>query len=251
MELYTAILCDFAQVREGLLFVSSGGITRVFQPPEPPFPRSLGLFLALAIEIGPEEINRVHEVRVSLTRQADASIVGQAVAGFQTTAPPAMQPGEALTISTVVPLGMMPIPAFGAYDVRASVDEFTPRILTVYLLQPPPGMQAQPFSGPPMPAPAPPQSPQLNREQRRHRNVTGAGRTNGVLAHPEPIPRFWARETGAVSLLPYLAKSDRGHRSLKNTWGSRGPGFKSRQPDHVRLKRTDHDGPACDREECP
>jgi hypothetical protein len=153
VELTSAILCDFAQVREGLLFVSSGGVTRVFHSPAHPFPRPLGLYLALAIEIGPEEIDRVHEVRVRVTRQSDLSQMGQAGAGFQPVRPPALQQGEALTIPLVVPLVMVPIPDFGAYDVHASPDGLTPRILTVYVLEPPPGFQAPPFSGPPMAAP--------------------------------------------------------------------------------------------------
>ena len=43
MEVTTAMLSDFAQVREGLLFVSSGGITRCYREQ---LPAPLGVHLA-------------------------------------------------------------------------------------------------------------------------------------------------------------------------------------------------------------
>ena len=36
MELTTALLCDHVQVREGLLFIVAGGITRLRRPSYPP-----------------------------------------------------------------------------------------------------------------------------------------------------------------------------------------------------------------------
>ena len=38
-RLTTLLLCDFAQVRDGLLFVSSGGVSRVVQSKYPANPR--------------------------------------------------------------------------------------------------------------------------------------------------------------------------------------------------------------------
>ena len=48
MKVSVATLCDFAQVREGLLFVSSGNITRVSRPA---FPTRVDLFLALSFVV--------------------------------------------------------------------------------------------------------------------------------------------------------------------------------------------------------
>lgn len=50
MQLASAILCDFAQVREGLLFVSGGGITRIWRET---FPAAAGVSLALVFEAHP------------------------------------------------------------------------------------------------------------------------------------------------------------------------------------------------------
>src|ERR1700683_4960786 len=83
MEIPTAILGDFAQVREGLLFVSSGGVTRVYHQPDWPLPRPLGLHLGLAVEVGPDEIDKVHEVRVRVVQQSTAMETAAVVAAMQ------------------------------------------------------------------------------------------------------------------------------------------------------------------------
>ena len=61
MDVTTAMLADFAQVREGLLFVSSGGITRCYREQ---LPAPLGVHLAIVLELDRLEAERPHEVRV-------------------------------------------------------------------------------------------------------------------------------------------------------------------------------------------
>ena len=60
-RLTAAMLCDFAQVRENLLFVSSAGISRLYHPSAPVRPN---LFVAGIVEVGPAEFDRTHELRV-------------------------------------------------------------------------------------------------------------------------------------------------------------------------------------------
>jgi hypothetical protein len=171
VEFSTAILCDFAQVREGLLFVSSGGITRIYHPPKNPLPRPLGLYLALVVELGPDEIERVHEVRVRVVRTSSAKEVGAVVAAFQANQQVAgaqLEPGETLSIPMAIPLGMMLLPGYGSYDVSAAADGHVSKLLTVYLKLPPPGMKFSPMGGPAPPA-APGAAPSApNRDARRH-----------------------------------------------------------------------------------
>ena len=50
MEIRVATICDFAQVRDGLLSVISAGITRVWRSQ---YPAPLGVMLALVFEVGP------------------------------------------------------------------------------------------------------------------------------------------------------------------------------------------------------
>jgi hypothetical protein len=169
VEITSAILCDFAQVRDGLLFVSSGGITRVYHPEGAPLPQALGLHLAVTFEVGPDEINKVHEVKVKVTRQSTAGTLAQLTGAMQAAGPMELEKGEAATFPLVMNLGLIPLPALGAYDVQVSGDTTSSRMLTVYLKKPPPGMKLP--SVPPVQGIAP-QNPTTpppgNRQQRRH-----------------------------------------------------------------------------------
>lgn len=172
MEITAALLCDFAQVREGLLFVSSGGITRIFHAPDGQFPQPLGLFLALTIEVGPEEIRQVHEIRVQVVQQSSAEVIGQVIGGMQPTgATLPLAPGEAGMVPVVIPLGPIGLPELGAYDVRVSADGLAPRILTVYLVDLPPGVNLGRMHVLPTNPQAGPARP--NRQQRRHPGAGG------------------------------------------------------------------------------
>src|SRR5437867_3739998 len=117
-RLTTAILCDFAQVREGLLFVSSGGITRLHRP-SVPYPMALGVQLALVIEIPPDEMELAHEIKVTVKDPETVDTVGEVTVGLQLRPDQFadIQPGESVQFPYVVPFQNMGLPAFGAYDV--------------------------------------------------------------------------------------------------------------------------------------
>lgn len=135
-RLTTTILCDFAQVREGLLFVSSGGITRIHRAPEPPM--AMGVALAFVLEIPPDEIELAHEVKVTVTRPEAVETVTEATVGLQLRQEQitGIQPGESIQFPWVVPLHNVGLPAYGAYDVKVSVDSQTPELLTFYVVEP-------------------------------------------------------------------------------------------------------------------
>lgn len=136
-RLTTALLCDFAQVREGLLFVSSGGITRLFRPPA--FPVPMMVQLALVVEVQPDEMQLAHEIKVNVVHLERAESVADITLGFQLPAelPVGVQPGESLQLPHVLPLQAVGLPAYGAYDVRVVVDSELPALLTFYVLEPP------------------------------------------------------------------------------------------------------------------
>lgn len=133
MELITTLLCDFAQVRGGLLYVASGGVTRFFAQA---LPTPLNLWLALAVEIQPDQVELTHEVRVTIVESQTARTKGQLTAGFQAGGD--LQPGESLHVPLALPLGPVGIEAYGPHDVRVSVDNSPARILTVYVMEQPP-----------------------------------------------------------------------------------------------------------------
>ena len=79
MRFAVATLCDFAQVREGLLFVSGGGITRANRSA---FPADLGLMLALSVEVSEAELSEPLEIRVRVENE-DGEQIAQVVGVFK------------------------------------------------------------------------------------------------------------------------------------------------------------------------
>jgi hypothetical protein len=127
-----AILCDFAQVRENLLFVSSGGLTRIFAPKVPaPFNMMLGLIF----EIGPDEVAAAHEFTVVIKHIETAKDVARIVGGFQVDGQPF--PGEGLYAPMALDFRTVSVPEFGALDVHTEIDGNVGPQLTCYVIEVP------------------------------------------------------------------------------------------------------------------
>jgi hypothetical protein len=133
----SAILCDYAQVREGLLFVSSGGITRLLRQT---VPAQLGaLYLAVLIEVPPDALDLKHEVSARIR----SVYGGQEIVSVSAALNPPSRPGasyeqgESAVIPLALPLpGHAELPEYGPYDVTVSVDGEPPARLTFYLREP-------------------------------------------------------------------------------------------------------------------
>lgn len=129
-KVQAALLCDFAQVREGLLFVCGGGIRRIVLP-EVPAP--LGVMLTLHVEVPPEERANVHELTIVLVAP-NLDIVHRAVAGFQAlpgriaAGKPelddvlAVHDGESISAPFVLDLRAATVPEFGQYGLTITID---------------------------------------------------------------------------------------------------------------------------------
>src|SRR6476620_11747367 len=63
MDVTTAMLADFAQVREGLLFVASGGVTRCYRDA---LPAPLGVYLGTVLELDRLEAEQIHQLQVTV-----------------------------------------------------------------------------------------------------------------------------------------------------------------------------------------
>lgn len=113
MEVRVATICDYAQVREGLLSVISAGITRIWRSQ---YPSQLGVMLALIIEIGSGEAIDPREIRVRI-EDADGKRLAEASGGFQIAPTPGHDPGELLTVPLVVDFREVSIPSPGRYQV--------------------------------------------------------------------------------------------------------------------------------------
>ena len=117
MKITTGLLCDFASVREGLLFVVGGGITRVRRAQ---YPAALDCSVALLVELHQMKLTRPHELELRVLG-SDGEDVASIKAGFQATGVD-LDIGENLPIPVVVDLRGAALPKPGRYSIDASID---------------------------------------------------------------------------------------------------------------------------------
>ena len=121
MQVTTALLCDFAQVRANMLFVLSGGITRLNRPA---WPASMQCSLALMIEMHPTESARPHELEVIIQGQ-DGERIGEVAGAFQLdveTQPLDLDVGESLHLPVALNLAGIGVPKPGPYSIELLID---------------------------------------------------------------------------------------------------------------------------------
>jgi hypothetical protein len=131
----SVLLCDYAQVVGGKLFISGAGIvfvgTRVVEPPY-----SLDLYAAILVEVPWQAHNQTHRLRVALVDEDERLVriadppAGETVApeddgamlaqfNFGRSGP--LQPGDSSLLPLAVPLRVQ-VDHLGAYTVSVSVD---------------------------------------------------------------------------------------------------------------------------------
>lgn len=129
MELTTALLCDFAQVRDGLMFVASGGVTRIHRHA---VPAPLGLMVAVVVEVPLADAAREHTVSAQvLTRE------GAELAALVTTfrvGTDGLYRNEAQQVPLVMSLLGVQAQAWGTHVVRLALDGEVCRRLTFYVV---------------------------------------------------------------------------------------------------------------------
>ena len=118
MDIRVATLCDFAQVREGLLFVSSAGITRVYRES---FPAPIGVMLALVLELSPVEAMDAHKITVRV-EDADGRQLAEMVGEVKVTLGTGHDPGELVNVPFVADFRTMQLPSEGRYQVAIQPD---------------------------------------------------------------------------------------------------------------------------------
>jgi hypothetical protein len=117
----SALLCDAATVREGLLHILGGGITRAGRPQ---YPAPIGLTLALRVLIHPTEADRAHSLEAKL-QTGDGEVIGGFEVEFTPNAESAqkLMPGEFLSLP--MPLEPPPdaeLPEPGLYSFEILID---------------------------------------------------------------------------------------------------------------------------------
>lgn len=132
MDVTTAMLADFAQVREGLLFVSSGGITRCYREQ---LPAPLGVHLAIVLELDRLEAERPHEVRVVVVDEDGGELAE--ISGEIQLGETQLMMGENLNLPITFDLRNVPVERFGAVEVRCYVAGEHRSTLPLWVLQTP------------------------------------------------------------------------------------------------------------------
>jgi hypothetical protein len=125
-----ALLCDAATIREGLIHILGGGVTRVWRGP---FPARLGIDLAMVFTLHPTELGEKHRLKV-VVQSTDGAQVANLDAEFEVgpahpvieveppEKPEARVPGESSVVPVVVPLREVPLPGPGSYSIEVLVD---------------------------------------------------------------------------------------------------------------------------------
>lgn len=90
--------------------------------------------LALMVQVPPDEHAIAHELTVVVKRNDTAEDVARSVTGLQIGSNDAF-PGESIQVPVVVNMHGVTVEAFGAYDVRMSIDDEDGPLLTCYVVE--------------------------------------------------------------------------------------------------------------------
>ncbi len=132
MDVRSLVLCDFAQVRDGLMTIVSGGITRV-RPQD--YPAAFGLHVAVMLELSPDDFGQSHECRVSVAVAETSIKLIEMVTNFVQEPHPSAQPGEPMVIPLAINFSQVTVPEPGQYDVKVAVGATT-ELVSVWFVQP-------------------------------------------------------------------------------------------------------------------
>jgi hypothetical protein len=118
MRIDCALLCDSVTIREGLLHILGGGITRANRDN---FPAPLNLALALRIMVHPTEADHTHELKVLLLAQ-DGVRVAELGIEFGISDPAVLEPTEEASLPLALSLHTVLLPHEGPYSFELLID---------------------------------------------------------------------------------------------------------------------------------
>ncbi len=132
-RLTTLLVCDHAQVRENLLMVLSGGITRLHVPV---VPAQVHFTVAVVVEVPYFELDEAHEVRMTVV---DPETAGPIADPFVANLPPDPLAVERVHLGepVLVPLTVgvtLGVERSGQFDVRVSVDDSPAHIQSIWVV---------------------------------------------------------------------------------------------------------------------
>lgn len=117
VRLTTTLLCDYAQVRNGLLHVIAGGVNRLVRRE---FPAPMGVCFAMVMELDQFEARRTHELTIRIV-DADGAEVAQGTGAMRPRQPGAPGPLRS-HVPHVFDLRNVRIPTAGLYELKVYMD---------------------------------------------------------------------------------------------------------------------------------
>lgn len=169
LDLSTAVLCDFAQVRDRLLFVSSGAVSRLYRQE---LPSPLGLMVGLVIEVPLEDAGMEHQLRAEVINRH-----GTVLATLENTfrvSDAGLFPHEVQQVPLVLSITGVRARTWGTHQVRLYLDNELVRALTLYVV--------------PAQGPAPTRTPTQSRADDTGTVAGGAPEAQAFPPDPEPAP---------------------------------------------------------------
>ncbi|MCE9623630.1 MAG: hypothetical protein K8R99_14930 [Actinomycetia bacterium] len=133
-RLTTLLLSDFAQVRDRLLFVSSGGISRVVQGTFPAHPR---IHLAMVVHLPVNTLGQSHRTLIKLKYPDHAAVIAQIEIKINLDQVAGANPGEGINVPQAIDLAPIAFAHPGQVDVQVSIDDQPAGDLTFWMLQKP------------------------------------------------------------------------------------------------------------------
>jgi hypothetical protein len=132
MRARAALLCDAATVREGLLHVLGGGITRLWRDQ---LPAALNVTMAFMLEVEQEHLGSLVEVGV-LIKDPDGDAVIEVNGSLQPEGG-RLEHGEVQLLPMVLPLGAGGVQRYGRYSAEITLDGVAQdESLTFWVLHP-------------------------------------------------------------------------------------------------------------------
>lgn len=120
-----AILCDAATVREGLLNVLGGGITRIWRDT---YPSPMGTQLALLLHSTNAEMGKPHKLGLTMNHENGDKIADVSL-DFSVAPNPGNRPSEVVTVPLVASFQQQNLPREGGYVITMTIDGETVRTL--------------------------------------------------------------------------------------------------------------------------
>jgi hypothetical protein len=190
LDLSTAVLCDFAQVRDRLLFVSSGAVSRLYRQE---LPSPLGLMVGLIIEVPLEDAGMEHRLRAEVINRHGTVLA--TLENLFRVSDAGLFPHEVQQVPLVLSITGVRARTWGTHQVRLYLDEDLVRALTLYVV-PAAGPQAVVRT-----------TPTQSRVADDEGSLGGTG-TDGVDGDPTEAPTESPVPDGEPALEPVFASDD-------------------------------------------